>query len=128
MGFLGPACCEGGVLRHPGQIGIEVAVQQPRGPRRKQLVCKDLVIWAEPFMTVWGPDRKARHHLLCILEWKRQACDALNDREWLQEYSKYAPTPFVGFSVAFDTDVDHGVVRVARISTDKIMNDRLTAP
>src|SRR2546425_10676906 len=63
----------GGVLRDAMQIGIEVAVPQLPGRgglRKKPDVCKDVVIWAEPGMTVWGHDGAGRVYPISVLEWK----------------------------------------------------------
>jgi hypothetical protein len=53
FGFLAPKCDPNSLFRDPTQIGIDVAVRQLSGPRRKALVCNDLIIWPEPGGTCW---------------------------------------------------------------------------
>jgi hypothetical protein len=100
FGFLGPLCREKSALHHPTQIGIEVAVPQLQlpGKRRKTLVCKDLVLWSEPYMTCWEKENNERY-LMAIMEWKIGKTQKLsNDEEWLQEYSANRKN-FSGYSV-----------------------------
>ncbi|HNQ24823.1 MAG TPA: hypothetical protein PKK06_17215 [Phycisphaerae bacterium] len=117
FGFLQKACRQGGILRDPTQIGIEVALPQLPGPRRKKNVCKDLVIWTEPAMTCWDASGKAINRPIAIMEWKRGPGDtAEGDISWLCEYCKYA-SPFVGYSVVLDVDGLHPRgLRCARIA------------
>lgn len=59
-----------GLLRHPGQIGIEVAIPQLPGRSRKRQVCKDLVIWPRPMMTCWDKAGAPVVHPLAVVQWK----------------------------------------------------------
>jgi hypothetical protein len=72
-----PHCRTGTVLCETAQIGIEVAVPQRsmdflKNARCKKDVCKDVVIWAEPKMTVWGSDFKFKpcREPLSVMLWK----------------------------------------------------------
>jgi hypothetical protein len=120
FGYLQRHCKPRTVLRDPTQIGIEVAV--PQLPRRgaKAVVCKDLVIWPKPAMTVWDADRKPSHDPLAILEWKvGQKKGRPADIDWLSAYSAHRPD-FVGFSVfcALGPPVvlDVALVRLGQVS------------
>lgn len=53
LGHLAQHCYPNGPLRLT-QMGIEVAVPQLPGERKKKDVCKDLVIWPEDKMTCWN--------------------------------------------------------------------------
>ena len=102
FGFLVPRCRPGGLLQQPTQIGLDVAVPQLPGEGRKALVCKDLVLWAEPEGTCWDKEGNATKTPLAILEWK--AGTALNsryDEEWLLEYSVMVKN-FSGYSVSIN--------------------------
>jgi hypothetical protein len=104
FGFLVPKCNPHTSLRDPTQIGIEVAVRQLPGPRRKKLVCKDIVIWPIPAGTCWDKSGKPTQNPLAILEWKTRtdkvsACD----EDWLKEFRNRYPlspvTPFLSTRV-----------------------------
>jgi hypothetical protein len=129
MGFLVPACEKGCVLHTPAQIGIEAAVPQLDEPRRKRAVCKDLVIWREPFGNTWN-GQTASKHPISVIEWKRASCarEAAGDREWLRSYSLTVASPFVGYSVVFDTRALHGVVKVARVAFGSVDANWLSSP
>jgi hypothetical protein len=103
FGFLVPRCREGSVLHHPTQVGIEVAVpqlQQP-GKRRKTFVCKDLVLWEEPYQTYWDDEKKKKRYPMAIMEWKvGEDTSTATDEEWLRNYSENeAAEDFSGYSV-----------------------------
>jgi hypothetical protein len=68
FGHLQRYCREGGVLSDPTQIVLEGAVPQLPGPNRKQLVCKDLVIWPKPRMTCWNEEQEPAHYPIAIVE------------------------------------------------------------
>jgi len=81
-------------IRPIDRIGIEVAVPQIGGKRRKQAVRKDLVIWKTSGQTTWGKDWKAKAVPAAILEWKvkrgpaARATISARDRAWLTGYKK----------------------------------------
>lgn len=102
-----PHCQPGTVLHDAAQIGIEVAVPQLSGEvlhrlKCKRDVCKDVVIWAEPKLTVWDCDLKPCREPLSVMEWKvinqrdgKKRQDAKmtehgKDKEWLLEKSRRA--------------------------------------
>jgi len=86
------------------RMGIEVAVPQLTGKRRKQAVRKDLVIWKQSGQTTWGKDWKAKAVPATILEWKvkrgpaARATISARDRAWLTGY-KSRHRGFVGVCV-----------------------------
>src|SRR5256885_13281345 len=85
-------CHRGAVLEHASQIGIEVAVPQLRGAKRKRQVCKDLVIWPRPMMTCWNKDGAPVIHPLAVLQWKTGTAPVANDDfRWLSGYSRRNP-------------------------------------
>lgn len=91
-----------GPFLDPSQIGIEVAVKQIPKVGRKKLVRKDLVLWNEPFGTVWE-GIVPKNSPAAILEWKvgRIAeCDA--DIKWLLNYTNIYPQ-VLGYSICVFT-------------------------
>jgi len=81
FGPLVSVCREGRPLSDPRQIGIEVAVP-PSGS--KPQTNKDLVIWPEPWQTLWNEDGEHAHFPLAILEWKggmAASASAVSQRE-----------------------------------------------
>lgn len=118
FGFLAPRCEPHNLLRKSTQIGLDVAVPQLSGPRRKKLVCKDLVIWPEPAGTCWDEAGKPTRFPIAILEWKTRTSEISKyDEEWLLEFSKRSFN-FVGYAVSLEpsartrmtvTRVSHGL-------------------
>ena len=102
FGYVAKRCRPGSFFHDPTQIGIEVAVPQIPGERRKPQVCKDLVIWPEPRMTCWDQDHRPVHYPAVIIEWKanRTKID-VRDVDWLQEYSG-SRDEFLGYAVCVD--------------------------
>ena len=97
-------------IRPIDRIGIEVAVPQIGGGRRKQAVRKDLVVWKRSGQTTWGKDWKARAVPQAILEWKvkrggvAKATISARDRAWLRAFkSKHRGFIGVCVTVAFGT-------------------------
>ena len=76
------------------RIGIEVAVPQLSGKRRKQAVRKDLVIWKRGGQTTWDKNWKAKAVPQAILEWKVKrgpgAKTAISARDcaWLASFKR----------------------------------------
>jgi hypothetical protein len=108
LGHLARFCKPGSILKDPTQIGIEVAVPQLDGPKRKQQVTKDLVIWSEPRMTCWNEDWEPVQYPLAILEWKvyrhgsrGRAKISKYDLDWLCKFSADLDT-FTGYAVTLD--------------------------
>jgi hypothetical protein len=112
LGHLLPLCRSGSVLSEATQIGIEVAVPQHNqdGPAKRH-VCKDVVIWPRPKMTVWGANGDKAEYPLCVIEWKsvnrrdtptQQALKRADydkiDIEWLRRTSELSPE-FTGYAV-----------------------------
>jgi hypothetical protein len=79
-------------IRPVDRIGIEVAVPQLGGKRRKQAVRKDLVIWKHGGQTTWDKSWKAKAVPQAILEWKvkrglgAKATISARDRAWLSSF------------------------------------------
>ena len=91
-------------IRPVDRIGIEVAVPQLSGKRRKQAVRKDLVIWNHGGQTTWDRSWKAKAVPQAILEWKvkrgasAKAAISARDRAWLAGF-KRKHRGFVGVCV-----------------------------
>ena len=91
-------------IRPVDRIGIEVAVPQLGGKRRKQAVRKDLVIWKHGGQTTWDKSWKAKAVPQAILEWKvkrglgAKATISARDRAWLSSF-KEKHRGFVGVCV-----------------------------
>jgi len=76
------------------QIGIEVAVWQVSGSRKKY-VRKDLVLWNEPLLNPWHKSNPAP---AAIIEWKRNDLRLREtDIEWLQKFTNRFPQT-IGYS------------------------------
>ena len=111
-------------LRDARQIGINVAVPQLRRPKRKRLVCKDLVLWPEPGMTCSGPSGARGMAPAAILEWKRATAVAPRlyseaDLEWLGEFTReYRDT--VGYAVTLGRHGEKPIVRCARVVNGRL--------
>jgi hypothetical protein len=102
--FLVPRCRKGSALHHRNQIGIEVAVPQLQTPgkRRKTYVCKDLVLWEEPYWTYWDAVKKEERYPMAIMEWKTgKTQNSTDDEEWLRRYSRKRKN-FSGYSVSIN--------------------------
>ena len=92
FGYLTIECHRGAVLEHASQIGIEVAVPQLPGAKRKRQVCKDLVTWPRPMMTCRNKDGAPVIHPLAVLQWKTGTAPVANDDfRWLSGYSRRNP-------------------------------------
>ena len=112
-----PLVKEGGILAHPGQVGIDVAVPQhrtPENPRKNPDVCKDVVIWSYPDMTCWNEEGIANVHPISVIEWKswnkrdrpaqrksKMKTFAEYDLPWLQK-TVQSVEEFVGYGVLAD--------------------------
>jgi hypothetical protein len=100
-------------VRPIDRIGIEVAVPQLGGSRRKQAVRKDLVIWKRSGDTTWASDWRAKAVPLAILEWKvKRGATAKptisnRDRVWLKAFKrKHRGFSGVCITVAYGNKTD----------------------
>lgn len=120
FGFLGPRCRWGSPLTSPTQIGLEVAVPQLQEPGRKELVCKDLVIWPEPAFTCWDESRQPSRRPLAILEWKIGGPEAsADDVDWLRRFSSGSET-FRGIAVAMVPDGERTTLNASLVVGGKV--------
>jgi len=107
-----------GPLTEASQIGIEVAVPQITGSRKK-MVRKDLVIWPTPLMTAWSPGAVPS----VIIEWKRDDWMATRrDIEWLATFTRISPTT-LGFAVCAVIREPRGIY-YTEIKTGEITEQR----
>src|SRR6266481_656665 len=104
FGFLVPRCSPQSAIHDPAQIGMEVAVKQmadTADPKRKNNVCKDLVIWPKPAMNLWNQGQMNANIPLCITEWKcvnpskrltaelkLKLKELQGDTEWLSDFTR----------------------------------------
>jgi hypothetical protein len=129
------------VLRDQAQMGMEVRVKQTSRGRttlktaRKREVCKDIVIWPEPFMTLWNKNRKPVNVPLAVIEWKciafssssredRQTI-AKHDCEWLCDFTS-ENSGTVGFSVVADLIARPVFIRCDRFESGRALENWLT--
>ncbi len=103
--YLVAQCSPAGPFKEIAQLGIEVAVPQPK-PYAKQSVRRDLVIWRERGETCFGEDWTACRHPLAILEWKVHRPGHSNrrvnkEREWLRAYCQWQPG-VVAYAIEID--------------------------
>jgi hypothetical protein len=120
LGFLISKCDPSGPLKHPTQIGMDVAVIQHPGVKRKKLVCKDLVIWPSAAGNCWDAERQPTQHPLAILEWKTRT-DKISayDQKWLVEFSEKVPD-FIGYAVSLNSTRNHTSMTVTRMRGGEI--------
>jgi hypothetical protein len=118
--FLLPMCAEGSPLSSPTQIGIEVAVPQVEAANRKRLVCKDLVLWPEAEMTVWGHDGSLNVPSV-IFEWKtNDEGKCRGDIEWLKEFTQKFQTT-LGYAVCANL-IDERQIVFWRVEQGRVAN------
>jgi hypothetical protein len=131
FGYLLPRVRPDGFLRDPTQIGIEVPVPQlpaDASERRKNQVCKDLVLWPEPRMTCWGPEGTASVAPRAILEWKfNEPAVHPPDVQWLTAFSARYPG-FVGYAVTADQQERNFRLSCTRVTGGKAESDWLVCP
>jgi hypothetical protein len=114
MDHLVPFCSPGSPLKHPTQIGMEVAVKMPAGLGSRLSSPKDVVIWDSPYGTCWSADMKPVRAPVAVLEWKcqRETGSKQNtdeDRAWLEAFCRES-LGSTGYSVFLDLDAG-GVLR-----------------
>jgi hypothetical protein len=104
MGYLVPACSDQHFLKHPTQIGIEMAVGKPRRIGTNRSLPKDLVIWRKPWTTCWDENWRPSQAPLAVIEWKtsrgsKGGTKAAHDEAWLRAFSR-TNEKSVGYSVS----------------------------
>jgi hypothetical protein len=128
LGFLIRRCDPSGPLKDPTQIGMDVAVRQHPGPRRKRLVCKDLVIWPSPAGNCFSESGKPTLNPLAILEWKvRTERVSRYDEDWLKEFSARI-IEFNGYAVALHPSGAETTMNVTRIKNGVLTGGWLRFP
>lgn len=126
LGHLSQHCNREGSLRL-AQIGIEVAVRQLPGEKRRDNVCKDLVIWPVEKMTCWDGSGEMSNEPLAVMEWKvnhflnvhvhpKNRRDHSLDVQWLQETStRLSGREFVGYAVLVESTHSPKVLSSVRV-------------
>lgn len=113
-----------GPLKDPTQIGLEVPVPQVTlededGQRKKNQVCKDVVIWPEPRMTCWDTDGNPTRTPAAVIEWKFDRASIYQyDVEWLNTFtSKYSDC--VGYAVTANPPGSKFILSCTRVADGK---------
>jgi hypothetical protein len=128
FGFLAPKCRPDGLLRQPTQLGLDVAVRQVAGPKRKSLVCKDLVIWPDPAGTCWDESGQPTRSPLAILEWKCRTDKIWAfDEKWLQDFSKDRGE-FIGYAISLRPSGAETTISATRVRNGSLQRDWLKFP
>lgn len=102
--FLGANCEAGSAISDIGQIRIEGSVPQIKN-FAKDAVCKDLVVWRDPFETTWDENWVPVKAPLAIIEWKTQRTGRpsdwfhQHDIDWITAFTVEYPNTF-GFLVS----------------------------
>jgi hypothetical protein len=123
FGYLQQHCKSGSFLFDPTQIGIEMAVPQIKSTNSKEQVCKDLVIWPQPFMTCWNEKKVPCLYPTVIMEWKaNKSVVSADDVRWLQSYSTQLPD-FVGYAVCLDLLKRSFELSCSRICKGKVISN-----
>ena len=111
-------------FENPTQIAIESAVAQLHGKGKEQ-VCKDLVIWPQPGMTVWDECWQVKNDPSCIIEWKLASKQTHRpprtemDADWLRSFSS-TRLAFEGYAVAVDLLRRDFLLSVTRVKANKV--------
>lgn len=120
MGYLVEACGPHHFLKHPTQIGIEMAVAKPPRVGARPTAPKDLVIWQEKWPKIWSQRWEALLTPLAVIEWKVSrgrlgGKGASHDEKWLRNFTKSKPES-VGYSVnlRFGIPTRHCGIQVSR--------------
>ncbi len=129
FGHLLTGVAPGSILSDPAQLGIEMPVPQVVEGKRfkgKKYVCKDVVIWPRPKMTVGNTYKQERIYPLSVMEWKsinrhdgkreidRKLAEYLFDIEWLKSTSK-GKEDFTGYAVLIRQDGSSRTLNCSRI-------------
>lgn len=116
LGFLISKCNSDGTLKHPDQVGMDVALIQQPGLGRKKLVCKDLVIWPGPAGYCWDKDGKPTRNPLAILEWKTRTekCSTYHET-WLKAFSPQL-SDFIGYAVSLNPSGERTSITITRVA------------
>jgi hypothetical protein len=117
FGHLLRCCRAGAVLHDPTQITIEVAVPQVgAGQRRKDQVCKDIVLWPAARMVTWDDAGIASVNPLSVIEWKHNEPAVYeHDVQWLTQFSESRPN-FVGYAVCSNRPARGFVLSCTRVA------------
>jgi hypothetical protein len=117
FGHLLPCCGSGTILHNPTQIAIEVAVPQiEAGPRHKDQVCKDIVLWPRERMVTWDDAGVASVSPISIIEWKHHKRRVSErDVEWLSSFSEGKPM-FVGYAVCSNYPAEGFTLSCTRVA------------
>ncbi|MBZ5678920.1 MAG: hypothetical protein LAO24_02315 [Acidobacteriia bacterium] len=130
LGHLAQHCYPNGPLRLT-QMGIEVAVPQLPGERKKKDVCKDLVIWPEDKMTCWNDKFDLCREPMAVLEWKanyvknsrdhaKNRREHESDIQWLRDTSnRIVACDFVGYAVLIESACSPKELTCVRICRGK---------
>jgi hypothetical protein len=142
FGHLSKHFGPGRALCSLAQIGIEVAVQQlkpsEQHPRRRGTVCKDLVIWPEPGMTLWDAVGNLKHEPLAVVEWKlnyafghrmheKNRLDHRADVLWLKETAERV-RDFAGYAVLIEGTLSPKRLTCARIQRGDVNSNWVVLP
>ena len=104
----------GAAIECPTQVGIEVALKQPKRYKRPASN-KDLVIWSKALQTTWSATWEPTHWPRAVIEWKvyRQRFPGRHfhkhDEEWIEAYTQEQVDSF-GYVVSVDLTSEKPVV------------------
>ena len=97
------------------RIGIEVRVPQLPEPSRKEAVCKDVVIWKEPFDNVFTRPNEVKRVPVAVMEWKCfTPSHSRADVEWLKQFTARHQS-CAGYAVRLFQDQGRWTVDALRI-------------
>lgn len=131
--FLQKHCALDTIFHDPGQIAIECAVMQVTDGG-KERVCKDLLIWPKPHMTVWSSPDDAP---LLIMEWKARGTNTVTeagmknalraDVEWLKTYTAKHPAT-LGITVGIDVTPERQSIIANMVDGNTVTENWLRRP
>lgn len=122
-----------GPLSDPRQIGLEVPVPQvvldnEDAERKKNQVCKDVVIWPEPRMTCWDSSNDPTVPPAAIIEWKFDRASIYDDDvEWLEAFTTEYPN-CVGYAVSANQPSSRFTLSCTRVSTQQRQPEWIHVP
>src|SRR5713101_5166601 len=115
-GFLMNHCSPARPIASRAQIGIEVAVAQPKPWRGG--VRRDVVVWPRAGDTAWDKDWRPKNHPIAIQEWKvdrphHRNPDLRHQHDWLQKYTAWQ-REVVAYAIEVDTSRTPSFLRCVR--------------
>lgn len=119
-----------GVLKDAKQIGLEVPVPQVTvgdedGSRKKNQVCKDVIVWPEARMTCWDENQQPTVPPAAVIEWKFDRASIYSeDVDWLAAFTEQYPD-CLGYAVTANQPSSRFTLSCTRVSEGDVQPEWL---